>query len=194
MSKRRPSYRQGQGQDHDSKGDNSQGRNEERPRERRRNGSRRGPISRVVRGLSERLGVHRHTIIAGFVLGLVFVPMLTLLVFLGALYWVNDPERIEDKLDHLADKARKSYRSHFGGGTSRRHHDDAPPESGTPAGAGAPEGSSDARPNPASPAFVPDFPELRRKFEELETRAAAIETCVASEEFALNRQFRAMGR
>ena len=116
MSKRRPSYRQGQGQDHDSKGDNSQGRNEERPRERRRNGSRRGPISRVVRGLSERLGVHRHTIIAGFVLGLVFVPMLTLLVFLGALYWVNDPERIEDKLDHLADKARKSYRSHFGAG------------------------------------------------------------------------------
>lgn len=164
-------------------------------RRRRRNGPCRGPIGRVVRGLSDRLGVHRHTIIAGFVLGFIFVPILTLLVFLGAVYWVNDPERIEDKLDHLADKARNSYRTHFGSGSGQRRNRYGAPENQPRAARTAPEDNADPRSNPDSHAdFVPDFPELRRKFEELETRAAAMETCVASEEFALNRQFRAMGR
>ncbi|MFT5394700.1 MAG: phage shock protein PspC (stress-responsive transcriptional regulator) [Gammaproteobacteria bacterium] len=131
----------------------------------------RGPISRVVRGLASRLGIHRHTVIAGFVLGFVFVPMLTLLIFLAALYWANQPGRIEEQLDRVAAKAKRTYKEHFGGEREN-----------------GPTTKVDKH------AAVPDFPELRRKFEELETRASAMEACVSSEEYSLNRQFRNMGR
>jgi hypothetical protein len=110
-------------------------------------------------------------VIAGFVLGFVFVPMLTLLVFLAALYWVNEPGRIEEQLDRVAAQAKRTYKEHFG-----RERESTP------------TAKVDEH------AAVPDFPELRRKFEELETRASAMEACVSSEEYSLNRQFRNMGR
>ena len=121
-------------------------------------------ISRLVRELSRRLGIHRHAVIAGFVLGFIFVPILTALVLLAAFYWVNHPERIEGHLERFADKAREAYRTHM-------------------------KSSREERPEP-NDSSVPDFPDLRRRFEDLEARAQAMETCVASDEFTLDRQFK----
>lgn len=145
-----------------------------RSNRKRRKARRRGPISRVVRGLSKKLNVHKHLVIAGFVLGFIFVPMLTIFVFLGALYWANDPEALEERIDGLARKARTQYKK-FAEGPPPRVND-------------APTTVNETE------FRLPEFPELRRKFEELEARTGKMEACVASEEFTLNRQFRSMGR
>ena len=137
----------------------------------------------MVRTLADKLNVHRHLVIAGFVLGFIFVPMLTLLVFLGALYWANDPERLETSFDRVAEKAREKYKAHFSA-----EPDDTAPDSAVadPVSGRVPVTETEFK--------LPEFPELRRKFEELEARAGAMEACVASDEFTLNREFRQMGR
>ena len=137
---------------------------------------RRGPIKRVVRGLADAFGVSRGLVVAGFVLGFVFTPLLTLVVFLAALYWVDHPERthhyaglVYDRLRRVADRIRRGV-------------------AGAPRG-GEADGESREPPHP----FV-DPAALGRRFEALERRARAIEAFVASEEFRLNREFRRMGR
>ena len=47
-------------------------------RDRPHRGRRHGPIKRVVRGLADAFCVSRGIVIAGFVLGFVFAPLLTL--------------------------------------------------------------------------------------------------------------------
>lgn len=137
---------------------------------------RRGPIKRVVRGLADVFGVSRGLVIAGFVLGFVFAPLLTLVAFLVALYWVDHPERTHHYADvacgHLrraADRIRRGV-------------------------AGAPRGG-EAQGESREPQrrFV-DPASLGRRFEALERRARAIEAFVASEEFRLDREFRRMER
>ena len=73
----------------------------------RRSGRRRGPVKRVVRGLADVFGIPRGVVIAGFVLGFVCVPLLTLLVFLAAWYWVDDPERTRRHVDAAYDSLRR---------------------------------------------------------------------------------------
>ena len=135
-----------------------------------------GPIKRVVRGLSDRFGVGRGCVVACFILGIIFAPMLTLLIFLAAWVWVDNPERFERAVGSVLDKARGLYRSWT---------QDAEP------------GRSSAGPRPAyadgaegveEPAI--DFPDLRRRFEDLERRAGRMEDYVTSEEFSLDREFR----
>jgi len=130
-----------------------------------------GPIKQVVRGLSRRFGVKRGFVIAGFVLGFVFVPLLTLLVFLAALYWVNHPENVEDTLDRLLRKVQRAIR-----GTKSR-----PAYADGGIGEVAIDGDDDV-----------DLAKLRRRFEDLERRAETMEEYVASEEHTLNREFRRM--
>ena len=137
---------------------------------------RRGPIKRVVRGLADAFGVSRGMVVAGFVLGFVFAPLLTLVVFLAALYWVDHPERTHRyagvAYGHLRRAAARIRRG----------------VAGTPRG-GEAGGESREPPHP----FV-DPAALGRRFEALERRARAIEAFVASEEFRLDREFRRMGR
>ena len=148
---------------------------------RRRSRRRRGPIKRVTRGLADAFGVPRGVIIAGFVLGFVFIPLLTLVAFLAALYWVNDPERARRQVESFFESLRRAG-VRFRRGATRP---------------GAGYGGGDAEPGRRShesprPAVHP--PALARRFERLERRARAIEQFVASEEFRLNREFRRMGR
>ena len=75
---------------------------------RRRSRRRRGPIKRVTRGLADAFGVPRGVIIAGFVLGFVFIPLLTLVAFLAALHWVNDPERARRQVDSFFESLRRA--------------------------------------------------------------------------------------
>jgi len=118
-------------------------------------------------------------IIAGFVLGFVFIPLLSLLAFLAALYWVNDPERTRRHVDSFFESLRRvGVRLRHGAAEPRYRGDEADP-------------GRDSR-EPPRPAVHP--PALARRFERLERRARAIEEFVASEEFRLNREFRRMER
>ncbi len=114
-------------------------------------------------------------VIAGFVLGLVFIPLPTLLVFLAALYWVNNPERARRHVDSAFDALGRA------GGRLRRRA--AGPDTGS-AGRDSHE--------PSRPHVDPTS--LVRRFERAERRTRAIEEFVASEEFRLNREFRRMER
>ena len=146
---------------------------------RRRYGRRRGPIRRVVRGLADAFGVPLGVVIAGFVLGFVFVPLLSLAAFLVALYWVDDPGRARRHVDsffELLGRTGDRLRRGAGGRRRRDSSDDSARESRD-------------RPRPAV-----DPVALARRFERIERRARAIEAFVASEEFRLNREFRRMER
>jgi len=129
---------------------------------------RHGPVKQVVRGLSDRFGVKRKYVIAGFVLGFVFVPLLTLLLFLATLYWVNHPEGIEDTLDRLLRKVRRAIRATW---TRTTYASDG-------LGEVTIDDDDDV-----------DFADLRRRFDDLERRAEGMEEYVSSEEHALNREF-----
>lgn len=138
-------------------------------------GRRRGPIKRVVRGLADALGIPRGMVIAGFVLGFVFMSLPALLVFLAALYWVDNPERARRHVDSVFDSLRRM------GSRFRR----------SAAGPGPGSAGSDSS-EPPRPHVDPDS--LARRFERAELRTRAIEEFVASEEFRLNREFRRMER
>ena len=147
-----------------------------RSRSRRPGRRRRGPIKRVTRGLADAFGIPRGVVIAGFVLGFVFAPLPTLLVFFVALYWVDDPERTRrhvdaayDVLGRAADRLRRGIRG--------------PRQGGSGGGSGR---------EPSRPAIDPAA--LVRRFERIERRTRVIEEFVASEEFRLNREFRRMER
>ena len=140
---------------------------------------RRGPIKRVVRGLADAFGVPRGVVIAVFVVGFVCIPLLSLLAFLVALYWVNDPERTRRHVDSFFDGLRRgNHRLWRGTAGPRRKGVDAEPE-------------RESRKPPPPPI---DSTALARRFERIERRARAIEEFVASEEFRLNREFRRMER
>ena len=148
-----------------------------RPAGRRRR--RRGPIKRVVRGLADAFGVPRGVVIAVFVVGFVFIPLLSLLAFLVALYWVNDPERTRRHVDAFFDALRRGNDRLWRGTAGRRRR----------GAGGEPERESRTPPPPPIDATA-----LARRFERIERRARAIEEFVASEEFRLNREFRRMER
>ncbi|MCY4350157.1 MAG: hypothetical protein OXC25_09970 [Thiotrichales bacterium] len=136
---------------------------------------RRGPIKRVVRGLADAFGIPRGMVIAGFVLGFVFIPLPAVLVFLAALYWVDNPERARRHVDSAFDALRRT------GDRLRR----------SAAGSGAGRADRGAH-EPSRPHVDPAS--LARRFERAERRTRAIEEFVASEEFRLNREFRRMER
>ena len=145
----------------------------------RRSGRRRGPIKRVTRGLADAFGVPRGVVIAGFVLGFVFVPLLSLAAFLAAMYWVNNPERTRRHMDTFFDSMRRAG-NRLRRAAARPEHRGADSEPGR---------ESSEPPRPAV-----DSSALARRFERIERRARAIEAFVASEEFRLNREFRRMER
>ena len=127
-------------------------------------------VKRVVRGLAKRFDVSRGVVITGFVLGFVFVPVLSLLVFGAAWFWVDDPERFEARLVSAADRAKRAYDWTFGSRTPR---------------------TAVAEDILAEP--MPQFPELAREFERLEARTGAMEAYVSSEEYRLHREFHKLG-
>ena len=117
--------------------------------------------------------------IAVFVVGFVFIPLLSLLAFLVALYWVNNPDRTRRHVDSFFDGLRRGNDRLWRGTTRpRRNSVD-----------GAPDRESRKAPPPPI-----DSTALVRRFERIERRARAIEEFVASEEFRLNREFRRMER
>ena len=145
----------------------------------RRCGRRRGPIKRVTRGLADTFGVPRGMVVAGFVLGFVFVPLWTVVVFLAALYWVDHPERTRRRMDAAYGSVRRAASRLWRSATGPRHR----------RAGGAPDRESSEPPRPAV-----DPTTLARRFERIERRTRAVEEFVASEEFRLNREFRRMGR
>ncbi len=146
---------------------------------RRGSGRRRGPVKRVVRGLAAAFGVPCGVVIAGFVFGFVFIPLLTVLVFFAALYWVDHPERARRYADTAYDSVRRA--------TDRLWRSVAGPKHG-----GASGGFGGDPHQPPRPSVDPSA--LVRRFERIERRARVIEEFVASEEYRLRREFRRMER
>ena len=147
-----------------------------------------GAINRVIRKSRDITGLGKGMIIAAYVLGFIFVPLLTGLVFLALLYWSTYPDSAQRNADRLSRQARRAARSMSGGGmngsrpATEPHMEDmdledveaaAPPKRNR-----EPEG-----PEPSSPGA------LRARFEKLEKRARTIEQFVASEEYRLQREF-----
>ena len=131
-----------------------------------RHGRRGGPIESVVRGLSNLFGVPKGMIIGGYVVGFVFTPILALMAFLASWAWVTNPERFETWTFKAVALIRRQYERALGRSSEPRS------------------------PAPLDSSVDVDFPDLRRKFEELEQRAAGMETFVTSEEMALRKKFR----
>ena len=136
---------------------------------------------RVTRGLADAFGIPRGMVIAGFVIGFVFVPLLPLLTFLIVLYWVNDPERTR-RLGRFHSSIPSGERA-TGSGAVRRARGTAAAQARLRpriAGAEAPGASTPPPSHDGS--------------SESSGSARAIEELVASEEYRLNREFRRMER
>lgn len=147
-----------------------------------------GAIHRVLNGLSSACGVRRDVVIAGFVIGLFFVPMLTVLIFGVAWYWVTYPARARRHVEWLSERARRMV-ARLGEATFGRdpHRPATAPGFDPSDGDEAPASKRESEPR--RPSTVSD---LSERFEELERRAKSIEAYVASEEYRLEREFRKM--
>jgi len=144
-----------------------------------------GIIHRVIDGLGDALGIGRGLVIAGFVVGLVFVPLLSLAVFLGGWYWTSYPEQTRRHFRRISAYAQRAAQRVSAAAFATNTRATAPQpdidecETDT---------SSASTPNKQSPTTE----ELRARFESLDTRARAIEEFVASEEYRLEREFRGL--
>ena len=146
-----------------------------RHRKHRRHGQHRstgcGPgfIRRVTGNIGKRFGLERRWVLFGFIAGLLFHAPLTILVFLVAWFWTDHPGKIE------------GWWASFKGMGPR------------PALAG-PQIAPAPAPEPAEDPIDADpfFQDLKRKFDDLESRTGEMENHVASEEFELRREFKKM--
>ena len=137
----------------------------------------------VFHKLGKAFGVSHGATIAVFVVGWIFVPLLTTLVFLAALYWVYHPEQAERQARQLAAWVSRAARQFSEGVIPQPGPRVSEPDFAQPPDAEQPE------PNPRQPRSAS---ELRRRFEALERRAKSIESFVASEEFRLEGEFKRM--
>ena len=140
-----------------------------------------GTIYRVIDGLGDALGVGRGLVIAGFVVGFVFVPLLSVAVFLGGWYWITYPDRTQAHFRHISAYAQRAARrvSEAAFSTESRKtatEPDFDAQTDTP--------QSTQQPSRTTAADVTD------RFAELDARAKAIEEFVASEEYRLEKEFK----
>ncbi|WP_417453994.1 hypothetical protein [Kiloniella sp.] len=140
-----------------------------------------GAVKRVTRALADRFGVPRKLVLAAFIIGLFINFVLTLIVFFLSLYWVNNPGRLEEKFNKMANKTKNWMNGTSSRGTQTQY-----------AYAGTQQTSSrpDSHDNHDSDDL--DFSELCREFEDLERRTADMEKHVSSEEYKLNKEFQKM--
>ncbi len=135
----------------------------------------------VFKKVGKAFGLSRGATIAVFVVGWVFVPLLTTLVFIAALYWVNYPDQAERQARQLAAWASRAAQQF-----SEMVIPQPGPQVSEPDFAPPPE---DRQPDPP-PRQPGSASELRSRFEVLDRRAKAIESFVASEEFRLESEFK----
>ena len=136
-----------------------------------------GPIRRVTRALADKMGVPRKLVLAAFIIGIFVNLFLTAIVFFLSLYWVNHPDRVEQKISRVAQKVKgwtkgptpSSYQNQYAYAGSQTSHDTHQ------------EQEVDL-----------DFADLCRDFEDLERRTAGMEKHVSSEEYKLNKEFEKM--
>ena len=148
-----------------------------------------GVLGRVIHGLGNAFGVGNGAIIATFVVGLIFAPLLTTLVFLAALYWVSYPEQAARQARQLGDWIRSAarYLSEIVFPGPRAETAEPPfvkPQATASANAMPPDNE------PPKPHQARSADDLRRRFEALDQRAKSIESFVASDEYRLEREFR----
>ncbi len=137
-----------------------------------------GPIRRVTQALANKFNIPRKLVLVGFIIGVFVNFLLTLIVFLIALYWTNNPEKVERKLNEAATKIRN-----WTSPSKSSSHQNQYAYAGSTTQANRPEPAQDVD-------F--DFSDLCRQFDDLERRTAGMEKHVSSEEYNLNKEFREM--
>lgn len=138
-----------------------------------------GIIDRVVHGLSEALGLGHGMIITGFVLGFIFAPLLTAIVFLVTLYWVSYPRQARRHLESVSRYVRRAGHRLSDAAFASKADDTVT------------EPAFDAEP-PAPKRPRATAAELKERFEALDKRAKSIEAFVTSQEYRLEREFKRM--
>ena len=141
-----------------------------------------GTIRRVTQAIADRFGFERTWVLIGFIVGLFVNAPLSIIVFLIAWFWTDNPAKMEEVWANLKDPfMHKKPRSPFTSANySHQPHAQTHPQS-------HPEGKSE-EPFQADP-FMND---LKRQFDDLERRTGDMEGHVTSEEYELNQKFKNM--
>ena len=162
-----------------------------------------GAISRVIRGSKDATGLGKGPVITLYVLGFIFMPLLTSMLFLGMLFWTTNPAKAREGVDRFTDHMKRAGRhlNDAAFGQPKRSHRATEPEfdidedeifeEPTPKKARRTREPDTSR-EPETPAQ--SAKDLRERFETLEERARAIEEFVASEEYRLEREFKKMDK
>lgn len=162
-----------------------------------------GAIHRVIRGSRDATGLGKGPTIALYVVGFVFMPLLTTLVFLAMLYWTSFPSEARRNLDRVSQHTRKvgERLTESLTGSSRRYRASTEPDFADELRDFVPEREDGHEPErrrePAqrrerATDGVTRPADIQRKFDDLERRANAIEEFVTSEEYRLEREFEKM--
>jgi len=159
-------------------------------------------INQVIRGSKAATGLGKGPVITLFVLGFIFMPLLTGLVFFAMLFWTANPAKARESVDRFTDHVKRAGK-HFTDATRGQPRpsrgatqpdvdlaDDALFEDNTTT-AGRRQTSSQSTAGQGTRATPR---ELRQRFESLEERARIIEAFVASEEYRLEREFDKMNK
>lgn len=138
-----------------------------------------GPIRRVTQGIADRIGVKRKFVLFAFIIGAIINFPLALIAFFVALYWIDNPGKLEEKAEKFEQKIRKKVRNW--------HKTDSKKDFGF--------SQREAYANGPSETYGHDdfeFSDLREQFEDLESRAADMEDHVSAKEYKLNKEFKKM--
>ena len=156
-------------------------------------------INRVIRGCKDATGLGKGPVITLFVLGFIFMPLLTGLVFLAMLLWTGNPTKARESLDRFSGHVKRAGK-HFTNATLGQPHrsraaaqpdmdfEDSKSESGSARHNRGP------KPGAANNATRTSPSDLRKRYESLEERARRIEAFVASEEYRLEQEFEKMNK
>ncbi len=129
-----------------------------------------GFVKRTIKGLAKKFNTSKGVIILGFVILFMFSGFFALVAFFLAYHWVKNPGKFEDIFDRTVEKSRHVF-GHAA--SSAPGHEDAT------AGDSAPEYTEDDF----------GFADLKRQFDDLETRTGGMEEHVSSDEYKLNKAF-----
>ena len=154
-----------------------------------------GVIHRVLAKSRELTGLGHGMTIALYVLGFIFAPLLTGLIFVAMWYWTTYPDNARRNAEHLSRKARETAQRMRGDpftGTRGPRPVTEPDIEEFDAVEDVVESAPRREPPPRNPRTngePSNARELRDRFERLDRRARAIEEFVASEEYRLQREF-----
>lgn len=128
-----------------------------------------GFIKRTIKGLAKKFNTSKGVIILGFVVLFMFSGFFAFVAFFLSYLWVKNPGKFEDMFDQTVEKSRNMF-----------EHVKTSAASNTMAAAGS-----------ADTSYADDdfgFADLKRQFDDLESRTNGMEEHISSDEYQLNKE------